>query len=71
MVKEQSVIFSSCYSIMNGQHDDELAIAMLVSGRTPLQQIVTHIYPLEAIGQGFATAYNNTTSSIKVQIHQS
>jgi threonine dehydrogenase-like Zn-dependent dehydrogenase len=71
MLKEQPVIFLSCYSIINGQHGYELAIAMLASGRAPLQQIVTHIYPLEAIGQGFATAYNKTTGSIKVQIHQS
>lgn len=70
LLKEQSVIFSSCYSIMNGQHDYELAIDMLASGRTPLQQIVTHKYTLEEIEQGFAAAYNKTTGSIKVQIHQ-
>lgn len=71
LLKEQSIIFSSCYSIMNGQHDYELAIDMLASGRTPLSQIVTHRYSLEEIGQGFATAYDKTTGSIKVQIHQS
>ncbi len=70
LLKEQSIIFSSCYSIMNGQHDYELAIDMLASGRTPLNQIVTHRYSLEEIGQGFATAYDKTTGSIKVQIHQ-
>ena len=71
LLKEQSVIFSSCYSILNGQHDYELAIDMLASGRAPLQQIITHTYPLEEIAQGFATAYDKTTGSIKVQIHQS
>jgi threonine dehydrogenase-like Zn-dependent dehydrogenase len=70
LLKEQSVIFSSCYSILNGQHDYELAIAMLASGRAPLQPIVTHTYSLEEIGQGFATAYDKKTGSIKVQIHQ-
>jgi threonine dehydrogenase-like Zn-dependent dehydrogenase len=70
LLKEQSVIFSSCYSIINGQHDYELAIAMLASGRAPLQPIVTHTYSLEEIGQGFATAYDKKTGSIKVQIHQ-
>jgi threonine dehydrogenase-like Zn-dependent dehydrogenase len=70
LLKEQSVIFSSCYSIMNGQHDYELAIHMLASGRTHLKQIVTHKYALEQIGEGFATAYDKKTGSIKVQIHQ-
>jgi len=71
LLKEQSVIFSSCYSIMHGQHDYELAIDILASGRAHLQQIVTHKYPLEQIGEGFATAYDKKTGSIKVQIHQS
>ncbi len=56
---------------MNGQYDYELAIDMLASGRTPLQQIVTHTYSLEEIGAGFETAYDKKTGSIKVQIHQS
>jgi threonine dehydrogenase-like Zn-dependent dehydrogenase len=71
LLKEQSVIFSSCYSIMHGQHDYELAIDILASGRAHLQQIVTHKYSLEQIGEGFATAYDKKTGSIKVQIHQS
>ncbi len=70
LLKEQSIIFSSCYSIMHGQHDYEVAIDMLASGRVPLEQIVTHKFPLEEIAQGFDTAYDKTTGSIKVQIHQ-
>ena len=70
LLKEQSIIFSSCYSILNGQHDYELAIDMLSSGKAPLQQLVTHAFPLEEIHQGFTTAYDKTTGSIKVQIHQ-
>ena len=71
LLKEQSIIFSSCYSILHGQHDYELAIDLLASGRTPLSQIVTHKYSLDDIHRGFATAYDKTTGSIKVQIHQS
>jgi hypothetical protein len=56
---------------MHGQHDDGWAIAMLASGRTPLQQLVTPIYSLEAIGQGVAMAYSKTTGSTKMQIHPS
>jgi hypothetical protein len=52
MLKEQSVIFSSCCSIMNGQHGYELAIAMLASGRTPLQQIVPTSIRWKRSGRG-------------------
>ncbi len=70
LLKEQSIIFSSCYSILNGQHDYELAIDMLASGKAPLKQMVTHRFSLQDIQQGFDAAYEKTTGSIKVQIHQ-
>ena len=70
LLKEQSILFSSCYGILNGQHDYELAIDMLDSGRTALQPMVTHRFSLDEIQQGFDTAYDKTTGSIKVQIHQ-
>ena len=70
LLKEQSILFSSCYGILNGQHDYELAIDMMDSGRSALQPMVTHVYPLDDIQQGFDTAYDKTTGSIKVQIHQ-
>ena len=43
---------------------------MLSSGRVPLQQMVTHRFSLEEIQDGFDTAYDKTTGSIKVQIIQ-
>ena len=43
---------------------------MLDSGRTALQPMVTHRFSLNEIQQGFDTAYDKTTGSIKVQIHQ-
>ena len=43
---------------------------MMDSGRTDLQPMVTHVYPLDDIQQGFDTAYDKSTGSIKVQIHQ-
>ena len=70
LLKEQAIVFSSCYGILNGQHDYELAIDMLDAGRTALQPMVTHVFPLDEIQQGFDTAYDKTTGSIKVQIHQ-
>ena len=70
LLKEQSMIFSSCYGILNGYHDYEMAINMLANESNGLSNIVTHKYSLEDIQQGFECAYDKTTGSIKVQIHQ-
>ena len=69
LLNEHSVIFSSCYSVLDGRHDYEIAIDLLASGKVPLQQIITHRFPLERIQKGFETAYDKSTGSIKVQIH--
>ena len=68
--KEQSIIFSSCYSLLDGKHDYEIAIDQLASGRVFLDPMVTHRFPLERIGEAFETAYDKTSGSVKVQIHQ-
>ena len=68
LLDEQSIIFSSCYSILNGRHDYELAVDMMAAGRAPLKQMVTHKYPLREIQNGFDTAYDKSTGSIKVQL---
>ena len=73
MEKEQSIIFSSCYSFLDGKHDYEIAIDQLASGRVFLDPMVTHRFPLERIGEAFETvtsAYDKTSGSVKVQIHQ-
>ena len=68
--KEQSIIFSSCYSLLDGKHDYEIAIDLLASSRVDLDPMVTHRFPLERIGEAFETAYDKTSGSVKVQIHQ-
>lgn len=68
LLKEQSIIFSSCYSIIDGKHDYELAADLMSSGRAPIEQIVTHRFPLEEAGKAFETAYSKSTGSIKVQL---
>jgi threonine dehydrogenase-like Zn-dependent dehydrogenase len=70
LLKEQTIVFSSCYSIIDGSHDYEVAIELMASGKTPLKQMVTHKFPLEQIQRAFDTAYNKGTGSVKVQIHQ-
>ena len=70
LLKEQSVVFSSCYSVMDGRHDYEIAIDLMASGRVQLKQMVTHRLPLEEIQKGFDAAYDKSTGSVKVQIYQ-
>ena len=70
MLKEQTIIFSSCYSLLDGRHDYEVAIDMLDSGKVPLEKMVTHKYKLDEIQKGFDIAYDKNTGSIKVQILQ-
>ena len=70
LLKEQSILFSSCYSVLDGRHDYEVAIDLMASGRAQLGQMVTHRFPLEKIQEAFETAYDKSTGSIKVQIHQ-
>ena len=69
LLKEQSIIFASCYSILDGRHDYEIAIDLLASGKAPLQQMITHRFPLEEVERAFETAYDKSTGSIKVQFH--
>ena len=70
MLKEQSIVFSSCYSVLDGRHDYELAVDMMASGRAPIEQMVTHRYGLGDIQKAFETAYDKNSGSVKVQIHQ-
>ena len=68
-LKEQSLIFSVCYGIMDGRHDFEMAVDLMASGRADLNPMVTHTFPLGEIPQAFATAYDKSTGSVKVQLH--
>jgi threonine dehydrogenase-like Zn-dependent dehydrogenase len=71
ILKEQSIQFSICYGILNGNHDFETAVEMLSSRDVELEKIVTHRYPLDQIQKGFEAAYDKSTGSIKVQIDMS
>ena len=70
LLKEQAVIFSSCYSVLEGRDDFEIAIDMMGSGRVDLKPMVTHKFSLEQVQQAIDTAYDKKTGSIKVQVHQ-
>ncbi|MBM3958410.1 MAG: zinc-binding dehydrogenase [SAR202 cluster bacterium] len=68
MLKEVSLLLASCYGIVDGRHDYEIAIDILANGKSPLRETVTHEFPLDRIEQAFATAYDKKTGSIKVHV---
>ena len=68
LMKEQSIIFSVCYGIMDGRHDFEMAIDLMATGKVDLKPMVTHKFPLIEMPEALATAYDKSTGSIKVQL---
>ena len=64
---EKELVFAVCYSIMDERHDFDVALDILGSGRLPLNEMVTHTFPLEQAQQALETAYDKGTGSIKVQ----
>lgn len=65
--KEQSIIFSQCYSYIDEIHDFDIARDIVASGRLPIGDMVTHIFPLEKAHEALDTAFNKRTGCIKVQ----
>ena len=55
---------------VKGYTDFEAAIEMLSKPSVNLSKIVTHTYSLDEIDEGFKTAYDKSTGSLKVHITQ-
>jgi threonine dehydrogenase-like Zn-dependent dehydrogenase len=70
LLREVAIYSVTCYDVIDGVHDYEIAIDLLASGDIPYRDIVTHKYPLTDIQKGFATAYDKNSGSIKVHITQ-
>ena len=68
MLLEQSLLLSSCYGIVDGRHDYEVAADLMAEGASGFGDIVTHTVPLEDIQKGFETAYDKSTGSLKVHV---
>ena len=68
LLKEQSIVFSQCYSVLDGRHDYEIAIELLAMGGAPLKDIVTHRFPLSEMQEALRTAGDKRTGAIKVQV---
>ena len=68
LLKEQSIIFSQCYSVLDGRHDYEIAIDLYATSGVPLKDIVTHTFPLSDMQEALRTAGDKKTGAIKVQV---
>jgi len=68
LLDEILLVSVTCYGVVDGRHDYEVAIDMLAGGHTRYSEIVTHTFPLEDIQKGFYTAADKTTGSLKVHL---
>ena len=68
MLNELTFKFSSCYGIVDGRHDYDVAIDILSNKDTGFNGIVTHTASLDEIQKGFDHAYDKTSGSVKVHI---
>jgi 2-desacetyl-2-hydroxyethyl bacteriochlorophyllide A dehydrogenase len=67
--REVTIIFSVCYSAVDGRHDYEIASDLIASGKVDPTQLVTHRFALEQTPDAFETALNKKTGSVKVMVN--
>ena len=67
--REVTIIFSVCYSTVDGRHDYEIASDLIASGKVNPRQLVTHRFSLEQTPDAFETALDKKTGSVKVMVN--
>ena len=68
--KELTILWSNSYSRWDGVSEYEIALGLLEKGKVDVEPLITHHFPLERIGEAFATANDKRTSqAIKVLVH--
>jgi threonine dehydrogenase-like Zn-dependent dehydrogenase len=68
LLKEHNVLFSYCYGIQEGRADFQMAVDILASSGLPLEDIVTHTFPIERFEKAFDMAADKSQGSVKVQL---
>lgn len=69
MMKEVKIVGSLCYGASGSRADFEIALDILARhGELMREQMITHRFPLERIGEGFEAANDKSSGSIKVSI---
>jgi threonine dehydrogenase-like Zn-dependent dehydrogenase len=68
VLKEITYMFCLCYGQTGVKTDYEYSIELMASGRVPMQELVTHVLPLDRIGEAFELAGDKTKGVIKVVV---
>jgi len=68
--KEVTITWCNSYSSWNGVSEYAIALDLLASGRVAAEQLITHHYPLDQIGEAFiAAADKKSSNAVKVLVH--
>ncbi len=69
-LKEVNLLWSWSYGLWEGVPEFKAALDLLEAGKLQADKIITHTFPLDQIGEAFATANNKRqTGAVKVVIH--
>lgn len=68
VLKDVTVIFSLTYGLQGKRSDYALTLDLMASRKVPAQDLVTHVLPLDEIGEAFRLAADKTTGAIKVVV---
>ena len=68
VLKDVTVIFSLTYGIQGKKSDYELTLEWMASRKVPAQDLVSHVMPLDDIGEAFKLAADKSRGAIKVII---
>ena len=66
--KEVTVVGANTYSSPEGRSDYARGLEIIGEYAEEARSLITHRFPLSQTGEGFATALDKATQSIKVQI---
>jgi len=69
VLKDARLLFSFTYGLTGKQHDFELCLEWMASGRVPAQELVTHTRPLADIAEAFELAADKSRGVIKVVLN--
>jgi 2-desacetyl-2-hydroxyethyl bacteriochlorophyllide A dehydrogenase len=69
VLKDARLLFSLTYGLTGKQHDFELCLEWMASGRVPAQELVTHVRPLAKIAEAFELAADKSRGVIKVMLN--
>jgi threonine dehydrogenase-like Zn-dependent dehydrogenase len=68
LLKEGNLAWSNCYARERGHADFEDAVELIDAERERLSRLLTHVFPLDRIGEAFALAGDKKAGAVKVTV---